>query len=112
MFLYGPNTSGKSHVFKPLIELFKPMCFLRPMGRGISPMQSIFGKKVCVLQDCRINTFKLGFDSLLVWFEGETFPVRVPQNKHIGDPSYDERAPESVTSGGKYFIRRCGKMKK
>ena len=67
-------------------------------------MQGIFGKKVCFLQGCRVNTFKLGLDSLLVRFEGETFPVPVLQHKHDGDPEYAERAPLFVTSGSKFRI--------
>ena len=72
IFLYGPTTSGKSHLLKPLIAIFKPSghVFLRPVGKGNYPLQTIFGKKVCVLQDARVNTFRLSFDSLLVWWEG------------------------------------------
>ena len=66
VFLYGPNTTGKSHVLKPLAEIFKGQAFLRPVGRGSFPLQLLFDKKVCVLQDIRVNSFKLSFDSLLV----------------------------------------------
>jgi hypothetical protein len=85
VFFYGPNTSGKSHVTKPLMSIFGQRAFKRPVGRGNFPLQGIFGKKVCVLQDVRVNTFKVGFDSLLVWWEGESFPVPLPQNLHKGD---------------------------
>ena len=104
VFLHGPNTSGKSHVFKPLVAIFEGTVFLRPVGKGNFPMQQIFAKKVCVLQDCRVNTFKLGFDALLVWFEGEDFPVPVPQNKNEGDPLYTGRAPVFITAGSKFRI--------
>ena len=104
VFLHGPNTSGKSHVFKPLIAIFEDSVFLRPVGKGNFPMQTIFGKKVCVLQDCRVNTFRLGFDSLLVWWEGENFPVPVPQNKNDGEPMYKEKAPVFITAGSKFRI--------
>ena len=46
---------------------------------------------MCVLHDCKVNVFKLGFSSLSVF----------PLNKHNGDPSYDERAPVFATFGGK-----------
>jgi hypothetical protein len=85
VFLYGPNTSGKSHVLKPLAEIFKGYVFLRPVGKGNYPLQQLFGKKVCVLQDVRVNSFKLDFDSLLVWWEGEDFPVPMPRNHHKED---------------------------
>ena len=75
VFLHGPNTSGKSHVLKPLAEIYQGSALLRPMGRGNYPMQNIVGKKVCILQEVRVNTFKFSFDSLLVWWEGESFPV-------------------------------------
>eukprot|EP00973_Karenia_brevis_P036865 5079268-Karenia_brevis.AAC.1 len=107
VFLYGPNTSGKSHVLKPLAEIFKDHVFLRPVGRGNYPLQSIFGKKVCVLQDVRINTFKLSWDSLLVWFEGESFPVPLPRNRFDEDKMYDERAPVFVSSGAKFVISQA-----
>ena len=66
VFLYGPKDSGKRHVLKPLAVIFKDHVFLRPVGRGNYPLQDIFGKKVCVLQDVRVSTFKLAWDSLLV----------------------------------------------
>ena len=107
VFLYGPNTSGKSHVLKPLAAIFKGKAFLRPVGKGNFPLQDIFGKKVCVLQDIRTNTFKLGFDSLLVWWEGDEFPVPMPQNKHSGNRDYTEKAPVFISSGGKLRISKA-----
>ena len=104
LFVYGPNTSGKSHVLKPLAEIFDGCAFLRPVGKGNYPLQEIFGSKVCVLQDVRVSTFKLDFDSLLVWFEGEKFPVPLPRNSHSKDKWYNERAPIFISSGSKFRI--------
>ena len=104
VFLYEPKTLGKSHVAKPLIKIFQGRVFLRPAGVASFPLQQIFGKKVCVLQDIRIDTFKLSFDSLLVWWEGESFPVPMPQNRHDGDRLYAESAPVIATSGDKLRI--------
>ena len=104
VFLYGPNTSGKSHVLKPLAEIFKGSVFLRPVGRGNFPLQQIFGKKVAVLQDVRVSTFKLSFDSLLIWFEGETFPVPMPRNSFKEDKEYSGKAPMFLSSGAKFAI--------
>ena len=106
VFFYGPNTSGKSHTIQPLAEIFDGLTFKRPVGKGNFPLQGIFGKKVCVLQDVRVNTFKLGFDSLLVWWEGEKFPVPLPQNKHDGDKEYVDKAPVFITAGSKFRIPR------
>ena len=104
VFLYGPNTTGKTHVLKPLAEIFKGTAFLRPVGRGSFPLQGIFGKKVCILQDVRVNTFKLGFDSLLVWFEGEPLTVPMPRNLYKEDREYSEQAPIFISSGSKFQI--------
>jgi len=104
IFLYGPNTSGKSHVLKPLLEIFAGCVFVRPVGKGNYPLQDIFGAKVCVLQDVRVNTFKLSWDDLLVWFEGETFTVPFPRNTHSKDLAYSERAPVFVSTGNKFCI--------
>ena len=104
VFIYGPKTSGKSHVAKAVAKIFQDRAFLRPVGPNNFPLQKIFGKKVCVLQDIRVETFKLGFDALLVWWEGETFPVPLPQNRHDGDRTYTETAPVIATSGDKLRI--------
>ena len=106
VYLYGRTTSGKSHVLKPLMTIFGDETFTRPAGKSTYPLQDLFGKKLCVLQDLRVNTFKIGFDSLLVWFEGESFPVPRPQNRHDGDKLYKERAPIFVSSGAKLRIQR------
>ena len=104
VFIYGPKTSGKSHVAKAVAKIFQDRAFQRPVGQSNFPLQAIFGKKVCVLQDIRVDTFKLGFDALLVWWEGESFPVPLPQNRHDGDRTYTEAAPVIVTSGDKLRI--------
>ena len=104
IFIYGPNTSGKSHLLKPLAEIFAQCAFLRPVGKGNYPLQEIFGAKVCVLQDVRVSSFKLDFDALLVWFEGEKFPVPLPRNTHAKDKWYSERAPIFISSGSKFRI--------
>ena len=85
VFIYGPNTSGKSHILKPLTEVFADCCFVRPAGKGNYPLEKLFGAKVCVLQDVRTHTFKLAWDDLLVWFEGERFTVPLPRNRHGGE---------------------------
>ena len=105
LFFYGPKTSGKSHCMKPLIAMFKEDAFTRSVGKGNYPLQDIFGKKICVLQDIRTETYKLAWDSLLVWWEGESFRVPLPQNgQHMGDKLYEERAPVFATSGSKLRI--------
>ena len=104
VFFYGPKDAGKSHVLKPLIELFGDDAFTRPVGTGNYPLADIFGKKVVVLQDVRMNTYKLSFDSLLVWWEGEAFRVPLAQNHHKGDRLYKDRAPLFASSGGKLRI--------
>ena len=65
---------------KPLVAIFGPDAFTRSVGKGNYPLQDIFDKKVCVLQDIRTETYKLSWDSLLVWWEGESFRVPLPQN--------------------------------
>jgi hypothetical protein len=104
VFIYGPKTSGKSHVAKAVGKIFPGRVFVRPVGTNNFPLQKIFGKKVCVLQDIRVDTFKLSFDSLLVWWEGETVTVPLPQNRHDGDREYKEAAPVVATSGDKLRI--------
>lgn len=104
VFFYGPNTSGKSHVLKPLMEIFAGYVFVRPVGKGNYPLQDIFGAKVCVLQDVRTSTFKLSWDDLLVWFEGEKFVVPFPRNTHSKDMEYHGRAPIFVSTGNKFAI--------
>ena len=104
VFLYGPNTSGKSHILKPLMEIYSECCFLRPAGKGNYPLEDLFGKKVCVLQDVRTSTFKLAWDDLLVWFEGEKFTVPLPRNRHSKDRLYIEQAPVFISTGSKFCI--------
>ena len=87
-----------------MIEIFGDYAFVRPVGRGNYPLQDIFNKKIAVLQDLRTETYKLSFDSLLVWWEGETFRIPLPQNVNKGDKLYRERAPVFASSGGKLRI--------
>lgn len=105
VFIYGPKDAGKSHLLKPLIKLFGSHCFVRPVGKKNSfPLQGIFDKKVCVLQDFRASTYDMGWDDLLVWFEGETFEVPMPQNAHKGNKVYSEKAPIFMSAGAKLKI--------
>jgi hypothetical protein len=105
VFIYGPKDVGKSHVLKPLIEIFGEHAFTRPVGsRSNYPLQDLFEKKVVVLQDLRVNTFKMPFADLLVWFEGEAFRVPLPQNHYRGDKLYNERAPVFASGGSKLRI--------
>lgn len=104
VFIYGPRSSGKSHLLEPLMAIFGEAAFTRPAGKSNYPLQDLFGKKVCLLQDVRARSFGLGFDALLVWWEGKSFRVPLPQNAHCGDRSYDERAPIFATSGDKLRI--------
>jgi hypothetical protein len=104
VFIYGPRSSGKSHVLEPLMKIFSGSAFTRPAGKSNYPLQDLFGKKVCVLQDLRVRTFSLCFDALLVWWEGKAFRVPLPQNVHTGDGFYTEAAPIFATSGGKLRI--------
>jgi hypothetical protein len=105
VFFYGPRDAGKSHLLKPLISLFGEYAFTRPVGnRSNYPLQDIFEKKVIVLQDLRTDTFKLPFADLLVWFEGESVRVPLPQNHYRGDRTYNERAPVFASAGSKLRI--------
>ena len=95
---WGPASSGKSHVLKPLVTLFKDLALTRPVGKSNFPLQQIFGKKVVVLQDFRTTTYKLSFDEYLVWWEGEAFDVPI---KFGSDKTYNERAPVFISTGNK-----------
>jgi hypothetical protein len=106
LFVYGPNTTGKSHILKPLAEVFADCCFVRPAGKGNYPLEKLFGAKVCVLQDIRTSTFKLAWDDLLIWFEGDRFTVPLPRNRHGGDRDYAERAPIFISTGSKFTISK------
>ena len=94
----------KSHLLKPLLQIFGSAAFARPCGQSNFPLQNIFGKKVCVLQDLRVSTFKMGFDSLLVWWQGESFPAPLPRNMHKEDVLYTEAAGSFASAGQKLRI--------
>jgi len=105
VFFYGPKDAGKSHVIKPLANVFGDLCFVRPVGKVNNyPLQGLFDKKVALLQDFRRSTYKMGFDDLLVWFEGETFEVPLPQSSHQGNRIYNEAAPIFISAGSKLTI--------
>jgi hypothetical protein len=105
VYIYGPKDAAKSHMLQPLLAIFGVKnSFRRPIGRSNFPMMSIHGKKVCLLEDMRVNTFKIGFDALLVWFEGQPVEVPMPQNQHDGNKDYTDRAPIFATSGAKLRI--------
>ena len=91
-------------MLKPLGEIFAQCAFLRPVGKGNYPLQDIFGAKVCVLQDVRVSSFKLDFDALLVWFEGEKFAVPLPRNAFMKDKLYVDKAPVFISSVSKFRI--------
>ena len=51
----------------------------------------------------RTNTYKLDWDALLVWFEGDSFRVPI---KYEGDKLYNERAPIFASSSSKLRISK------
>ena len=104
IFIYGPRWAGKSHVLKPLLTFFGDKAFTRSVGASNYRLQDIFGKKVVVLQDVRMSTYKMSFDSLLVRWEGESVRVPRPQNVHQGDRLYDEGAFLFASAGAKLRI--------
>ena len=57
-----------------------------------------------MLQDFRAQTYDMGFDASLVWFEGESFYVPLPQNHNKGNKLYSEKAPIFISAGSKLRI--------
>ena len=105
VFHYGPRNAGKSFMLAPLQEIFgERWCFVRPAGTSNFPLQALIGKKIMVLQDCRVSSLKLSFDSLLVLFEGETVTIPLPKNMAMADFRYNARCPIFVSSGDKFRI--------
>lgn len=104
VFFVGPPNAAKTHVVAPLVAIFGKDSFRRPLGKTNFPMMSIHGKKVCVLEDLRPGTFGLGWDALLVWWEGQALPVPMPQNHHRGPKDYLDAAPCFATGGEKLRI--------
>jgi hypothetical protein len=104
VFFIGPPNAAKTHLVASLVALFGKDSFRRPLGKTNYPMMSIHGKKVCVLEDLRAGTFGLGWDALLVWWEGQWLPVPMPQNHHKGPKDYTDAAPVFATGGDKLRI--------
>ena len=104
VFIYGPTGAGKSHMLKPLQKIFGDAAFVRPAGTSTYPLLGLFGKKVAVIQDLRVDTFRLPFADLLIRWEGEPFRVPRPQNRYDGDRVYHEGAPVFASSGDKLRI--------
>lgn len=104
VFLYGPRNSGKSSALSALEAIFKDMCFSRPVGKSNYIMSNVIGKKVCVLQDMRVGTLKLSWDSMLVFFEGAPVTVPMPRNIAAEDVLYTGAAPIFVSASEKFRI--------
>ena len=107
VFIYGDRSTGKSHLLDPLVKIFgtgDDGVFLRPGGRGNFPLQGLLGKRACVLQDIRSESFGLEWDTLLVWLEGQPFSVPLPRNKCSSDAIYTAAAPIFATAGEKLRI--------
>ena len=104
VFFVGPPNAAKTHLVAPLVAIFGKDSFRRPLGKTNYPMMNIHGKKVCVLEDLRPGTFGLGWDALLVWWEGQALPVPMPQNHHRGPKDYNDRASCFATGGEKLRI--------
>ena len=77
---------------------------MRPAGRDNYPLQALFGKKVVVLQDLRYSSLRLGWDALLVWWEGKPVQIPMPRNIHAGTKMYNEKAGIFASSGSKLRI--------
>ena len=104
VFIIGPPNAAKTHLLAPLVAIFGPDSFRRPLGKTNYPMMDIHGKKVCVLEDLRSATFGLGWDAYLVWWEGLPLPTPMPQNHHKGPKEYVDRAPVFATGGDRLRI--------
>jgi len=105
VFIYGPKDAAKTHLLKPLFVIFGTNSFRRPVGAANNyPLMDIFGKKVCLLEDLRAATFKIGFDAHRLWFEGLPVPIPMPQNHYKGSKDYTEKAPILATAGSKLRI--------
>ena len=84
---------------------FGKECYVKPVGVSNSyPLQSLFGKRVMVLQDLRVDSLKLSFDSLLVLLEGQALEVPLPRNHFSANKVYNGTAGAFATSGDKLRI--------
>jgi hypothetical protein len=63
------------------------------MAKGPSKNRGTFQSLEMVCVRVHGTTYKMGFDDLLVWLEGETFEVALPQSNHQGNRIYNEAAP-------------------
>ena len=105
VFCYGPKNAGKSFSLAPLEVVFAPSYYMaRPVGKSNYPMQALLGAKVCILQDLRINTLKLGWDSYLTWWEGAPVKLPLPRNLFSEDFFYTGKAGTFCSSGSKFKI--------
>ena len=104
-FCYGPRNGGKTFSIAPLGEIFGARwTFIRPAGSSNFPLSSLIDKKIMVLQDMRVTSLKLSFDSLLVLFEGEPVTIPLPKNIAASDFRYTAKCPIFVSAGEKFRI--------
>ncbi|CAE6960478.1 unnamed protein product [Symbiodinium sp. CCMP2592] len=108
-----PSVAGMraAHV-KCLTEGFGAECYVKPVGVANSfPLQSIFDKRIMVLQDLRVDSLKLSFDALLVLLEGQALEVPLPRNHFAANKVYTGTAGCFATSGNKLRIPHCEAVK-
>ncbi|CAE7261067.1 unnamed protein product [Symbiodinium sp. CCMP2592] len=98
VYIYGPR--------------FGAECYVKPVGVANSfPLQSIFDKRIMVLQDLRVDSLKLSFDALLVLLEGQALEVPLPRNHFAANKVYTGTAGCFATSGNKLRIPHCEAVK-
>ena len=68
------------------------------------PLQSLFGERSMVLQNIRVDSLMLSFDSLLVILEGQLLEVPLPRNHFSANKINTGTAGAVATSGDKLRI--------